>query len=121
MKENVSILFVGEHPTIIEALYRNCVLMKNQGVLIVDYREYIVCKFWHLISADDAPVRSHAMIMRDAMSMPAMMVYEPGGAPTIQLYDPTGVPQKALWIGDITKFTPEEILFSADGYGAALS
>lgn len=109
---SVNVLLVGQGCLTVMHVFNGCVMSENVGVRIADFRLEVVNAVLRGAGADE---------VLNAMHGPASMAYEVGGPNTIYLYDPTGVPQKALWIGDITKFTPEEILFSADGYGAALS
>lgn len=112
MIEHVSVLLVGEGCLAVMHTFNGCVMSENPGVRIADFRLGVVNAVLRGAGADE---------VLNAMHGPASMAYEVGGPNTIYLYDAEGAPKKALWIGDITKFTPEEILFSADGYGAALS
>lgn len=109
---SVNVLLVGEDCLTVMHIFNGCVMSENPGVRIADFRLEVVNAVLRRAGADE---------VLNAMRGPASMAYEVGGPNTIYLYDTASAPKKALWIGDIMKFAPEEILFASGGYGAALS
>lgn len=109
---SVNVLLVGEGRLTVMHVFNGCVMSENAGVRIADYRIEVVNAVLRGAGADE---------VLNAMHGPASMAYEVGGPNTIYLYDAAGAPEKTLWIGDVSSFDAEEVLFAANGYGAALS
>lgn len=109
---SVNVLLVGQGCLTVMHVFNGCVVSENTGVRIADFRLEVVNAVLRGAGADE---------VLNAMRGPASMAYEPDGPSTIYLYDTAGAPKKALWIGDVSSFGAEEVLFAANGYGAALS
>lgn len=113
MTTSVAVYMVGSDCLTVTGVFKHCVVAKNAGVRVIDFRSGVVKAL-----SSGAP----AVEVVNAMRNLAMMTYDRQTS-TIRLYDVVDGtrPEKALWIGNVSEFNADEILSQADGRGAALA